>query len=256
MLIRTIAVVCSLAVLAHVAEAQEGYEFEVYSTHISAPGATTLELHTNFVQSGRRDVDEGVLPSHRALRSSFEISHGLTRWLEGSVYFIGAVQKGDGPAYVGNRMRLTAVAPASWNLPIDLGVSQELGYARAGFAEDRWRYELSPIIGKSFGAVALVLNPSLERGVGHNGEHEFELEPRGRLSYQFGDDAALSLEYYASLGPASSIEPRHEQRHQLFATVQTELSKRWEIGFGAGHGLTRESDRTVFSTKLEYHLGR
>jgi hypothetical protein len=256
MLLRVLASACMLALVAPIAGAQAGYEYEVYSTHIAAPRATTLELHTNFVQSGRREVDEGVLPSHGAIRSSFEVSHGLTPWLEGSVYFVGAITREDGAEYVGNRVRLTAVAPARWKLPFDLGISHEIGYVRPGFAENRWRYELSPIIGKSFGRIQLVLNPSIETGVGKGAEHEMELEPRGRISYGFGDEAAVSLEYYASLGPATSLEPRREQRHQVFATIQTELSDRWEIGFGAGHGLTRETDRTVLSTKVEYHLGR
>jgi hypothetical protein len=172
------------------------------------------------------------------------------------VYLIGAVTRERGAEYVGNRVRLTAVAPARWKLPFDLGVSHEVGYARPEYAESRWRYELSPIIGKSFGPLQIVVNPSLERGLGRGAEHEIELEPRGRVSYYFGDEAAVSLEYYGSLGPVTTPEPTREQRHQLFATIQTELSERWEIGFGAGRGLTPESDRTVLSTKLEFHFGR
>jgi len=235
--------------------AQEGYEYEVYSTHIAAPHATAVELHTNFVQSGRRELDEGRLPTDGALRSSFEVSRGLNRWLEGSVYFVGGVFKGRGTEYVGNRMRVTAVAPAEWRLPIDLGVSQELGYARPGFSEHRWMYELSPIVGKTFGRFSLLFNPALERGFGRGGERELELEPRAKASYEFGDEGALSLEYYGAVGPALSFEPAYEQHHQLFATFQTELAHRWEIGAGIGRGFTRESDRTVITTKLEYHFG-
>ena len=236
--------------------AQEGYEYEVYSTDITHARATTLELHTSFVQSGRREMDEGILPSDRALRSSLEISHGLASWLEGSVYFVGAVPRTGGAKYVGNRIRLTAVAPARWKLPLDLGLSQEVGYARAGFAEDRWGYELSPIIGKSFGAVSLVANPSLERGFGQGNEHELELEPKARASYDFGEERVVSLEYYGAVGPATSFEPAYEQHHQIFGTFQWEIGRNWEIGFGAGRGLTRETDRTVFTTKLEYQFGQ
>ncbi len=251
---RLLTVICCLIIFAPIARAQEGYEYEVYSTRITAPSATTLELHTNFVQSGPRMADEGVLPSHHALRSSFEISSGLTQWLEGSFYFVGAIVKGEGVSYVGNRIRLTAVAPARWKLPFDLGISQEVGYARAGFAEDLWGYELSPIIGKHFGAVSLVLNPAVERGFGQDRNHEIELEPRARVSYELGDDGAVSLEYYGAVGPPTAFEPAYEQHHQIFATVQAEVARRWEIGFGAGRGLTRETDRTVLTTKLEYHL--
>jgi hypothetical protein len=226
------------------ARAQSGFEYEVYSTDIESPRATTVELHTNFVTSGRREIDEGQYPTHRALRSSLEITHGLTPWLEGSLYFVGGAFRGRGAEYVGNRVRLTAVAPDNWNLPVDLGLSQEIGYTRPGFSEHRWVYELSPIVGKSFGPVSLVVNPSLERGFTGD-EHEIEFEPRGKLAYEFGDDGAVALEYYGS-----------EHNHQLFATIETEVAQKWEFGVGVGRGLTRESDKSVLTTKIEYHFGR
>ena len=53
--------------------AQQGYEFEVYDTHLTNPGTIELELNTNFVATGRKVVDEGLFPTHhmcdRALRS-------------------------------------------------------------------------------------------------------------------------------------------------------------------------------------------
>ena len=255
MLLRSLAIVSYLVGIAPLLHAQEGFEYEVYSTHIDAPRSTTLELHSNFVQNGRRELDEGRFPTHRAVRSSLEVTRGLNRWLEGSLYFVGGVFRGQGAEYVGNRLRLTAVAPSKWNLPFDLGVSHEIGYARPGFGEHSWMYELSPIVGKSFGRFSLLMNPALERGFGGRGEDELELEPRAKASYEFGDEGALSLEYYGAVGPATQFEPAYEQHHQLFATFQTELGHKWEIGGGIGRGLTRESDHTVLTTKLEYHFG-
>jgi hypothetical protein len=235
--------------------AQEGYEYEVYSTHIAAPRASALELHTNFVPTGPSSSKSGLVSTNHAVRSSLEFSRGINRWLEGSFYFVGGVFRGTGAEYVGNRVRLTAVAPSTWNLPFDLGVSQEVGYARRGFGEHRWMYEISPIIGKTFGRVSLTANPALERGFGGAGESELELEPRAKASYEIGDDGALALEYFGALGPAKALEPAYEQHHQLFVTFQTRIGRRWEIGGGIGRGLTRNSDRTVLTSKLEYHFG-
>src|SRR3984893_19258447 len=106
------------------AAAQQGYEFEVYDTHLTKPGTTELELNTNFVASGRKQVDEGLFPTHHMLRSSFEIGTGITNWLEGSVYLLGVRRPGVGTSYVGNRVRATASAPADWNLPFEFGVTQ------------------------------------------------------------------------------------------------------------------------------------
>ena len=252
MLTRTIIGVTALFLAATRGEAQQGYEFEVYNTEISAPGTGELELHTNFVPSGSQLFDDAERrATHRAFRSALELSTGLTSWLEGSLYAVGYARRGAGLQYVGNRTRLTAVVPRRWNLPVDLGLSQEVGYARAGFAENRWAYEITPIVGKDLGRMSLVLNPAFERGIGANSEHEWEFEPRAALGYALGDEESLGLEYYSVLGPVDAFDPRSHQRHQLFAIGKTELPCGLEGSFGIGRGLTRNSDRWVFSTRLE-----
>jgi len=47
---------------------------------------------------------------------------------------------------------------------VKLGLANEISYARAGFSENLWTYELTPIFSKSFGALSFVLNPAFERG--------------------------------------------------------------------------------------------
>jgi hypothetical protein len=146
--------------------------------------------------------------------------------------------------------------PAGWNLPFEFGLTQEVGYARPGFAENRWTYELSPMIGTSLGSVAFVVNPAFERNLGAAAEHPVEFEPRGRISYGFGDDGSLSLEYYTSLGPTSRFDELSAQKHQVFLAVEKELASRWELAASFGRGLTASSDRSVIATRIEYRLGR
>jgi len=237
-----------------VAVAQQGYEFEVYDSQIKKPGTTEFELNTNFVASGPKRVDNGLFPTNHMLRSSFEIGAGLTNWLEGSIYLLSVHRADAGTSYVGNRVRITAVAPVDWNLPVEFGLTQEVGYARPGFAENRWTYELSPMIGKSWRSVTLVANPAFERGLAGPAAHPIEFEPRGRISYGFGDEGSLSLEYYSSLGPASGFDPRSEQKHQLFVAAEKELSTRWELAASFGRGLSASSDRGVIATRIEYRI--
>lgn len=239
-----------------IAAAQQGYEFEVYDTHLTRPGTTEFELNTNFVASGPKQPDTGLFPTHHMLRSSFEIGTGLTNWLEGSIYVLAVHQPNAGASYVGNRIRMTASAPADWNLPVEFGLTQEVGYARPGFAENRWTYELSPMIGKTWGSVALVANPAFERSLSGPAAHPIEFEPRGRISYGFRDEGSLSLEYYSSLGPTSGFYPRSGQKHQLFVAVEKEFSTRWELAASFGRGLTAASDRSVIATRVEYRISR
>ena len=244
----------ALIIAARSAQAQLGYEYEVYDTDISAPRAGEIELHTNFVSSGSQlvDTDEGRA-THRAWRSSLEISTGLSNWLEASIYAVGYAREGAGLQFVGNRARLTAIAPRRWSVPIDLGVSQEIGFLQPGFSEYRRAYEITPIVGKRFGAASFVLNPAFERGLSGD-EREWEFEPRARLTYALDGDEGIGLEYYSVLGPIDHLDERSHQIHQLFATASGELRGGLEAGLGLGRGLTSNSDRWTITTRLEFRF--
>jgi hypothetical protein len=248
----SIAFAIALSPLPSTARAQQGYEFEVYGTHLTSPGTTEFELNTNFVASGPERPDLDLFPTRHMVRSSFEIGTGLTSWLEGSVYVLAVQRPNAGTSYVGNRLRLTAAAPASWNLPVDVGLTQEIGYARPGFAENRWTYELSPMIGKTWGALGLTFNPVLERSL--TATHEVEFEPKGKVGFAFGDEGSLSLEYYSTLGPTSGFDPRSQQKHQLFVALEKELFSNFELAGSVGRGLTSSSDRLVIATRVEYRI--
>src|SRR4051812_17497517 len=234
MLTRSTFVISALLVLASSAHAQQGYEFEVYDTRLPTPGSGALELHTNFVPSGSQLLDDAEGRStHRAFRSTLEISTPLATWLEGSLYTVGYARSGAGVQYVGNRARLTAVAPSTWNLPFDAGLSQEIGYSRPGFAENRWGYEIAPIFGKGIGKVSLLFNPAFEHGL-DKGSHEWEFEPRARIGCEVGNEKEVGLEYYSVLGPVTAFDERSHQLHQLFVTGETELRGGIEGSLGVG----------------------
>lgn len=248
---KTAIVISVLSVCAVSAQAQQGFEFEVYGTSIAQPGEGELELHTNFVPTGAQRVDDPEgRATHRAFRSALEVSVGLSGWLEGSLYAVTYARNGAGLQFVGNRARLTAIAPMSWKLPFDVAVAQEVGYARPGFAEHRWAYEITPILGKRAGPVSLVFNPALERGL-DGAEREWEFEPRAQLEYALGDEGGMGLEYYSVLGPLDGFDSQSHQHHQLFVTGKSKLPNSLEAGIGLGRGLTTNSDRWVITTRLE-----
>lgn len=253
-MLRSTITICAIIFLSASAQAQQGYEFEVYGAEISHRGFGELEFHTNYVPSGAQLVDDAEgRATHHAFRSSIELSAGLSSWLEASVYTVTYARNTAGFTYVGNRGRLTALAPATWGLPFEAGISQEIGYARPGFAESPWAYEVTPIVGKDFGGISLRVNPAFERGLG-GGVHPWEFEPRGEVSYALGEDHAIGVAYYSVLGPVAKFDERSHQRHQLFLTGTSELRSGVEGGLGIGRGLTRNSDRWVIATTLEFSL--
>ncbi|HEX2693136.1 MAG TPA: hypothetical protein VHL12_03680 [Gemmatimonadaceae bacterium] len=251
MLLKSSVVLLVLTWLPFAANAQQGYEFEVYGAEAPARGHGELEFHLNFVPSGAQLVDDDDgRATHRALRSSLELGAGITSWLSANLYAVTYAKNGSGIRYVGNRARVTAIAPQSWGLPFAVGMAHEVGYARPGFAENQWAYEFTPIFGKEVGKLTILVNPAFERGLAATGS-EWEFEPRARLGYSFDDDESVGLEYYSVLGPLSGFDERSHQQHQLFGTAATELSSGLEGAIGIGRGLTRDSDRWVITSRIE-----
>ncbi len=246
----------ALVTVSNVASAQQGYEFEVYDTDIGPKGSTEIEASSNYVASGVGESDEGLFATNHALRTSLEFTRTLSDWLQMSGYVTANTRPDHAVSYVGNRLKLTAVAPATGSLPLSLGVATEVSYARPGFAEYKWAVELTPIVAKSFGGISLAFNPAFERGLSGSGVHHIEIEPRGRIALGFGDDASVAVEYYAGLGGINEHYSRAEQRHQVFARFETEVASQLEFGVGLGRGLTRSSDRWVVVVSAEYQSKR
>src|SRR5205085_10239216 len=98
----SITVAIALTTACSIARAQQGYEFEVYDTHLTNPGTTELELNTNFVATGPKEPDADLFPTQHMLRSSLEIGTGLTNWLEGSIYVLAVHRPSAGNFYIGN----------------------------------------------------------------------------------------------------------------------------------------------------------
>jgi hypothetical protein len=252
-MLRSAITVFALTLFSVSAQAQEGYEFEVYGAEIPHRGLGELEFNVNFVPSGAQRLDDAEgRATHRSLRSSIELSAGLSNWLEASLYTVTYARNTAGFAYVGNRGRLTAIAPTTWGLPFEAGISQELGYARSGFAESLWAYEVIPIVGKDLGKISILVNPAFERGLGAG--HAWEFEPRGEVSYALAKDRALGVAYYSVLGPVQKFDVRSHQHHQLFLSGESALWSGIKGGLGIGRGLTSNSDRWVIATRLEFSL--
>jgi hypothetical protein len=254
-MLRAFIVVSFFLLIAPAASAQQGYEFEVYGPEIGPKGSTELELSSNYVAKGLTESDEGVYPTNHAWRSSFEVSRTLNSWLQATAYLTTNARPEHSLSYVGNRVKLTMIVPESWNLPFDLGFANEIIYSRPGYAESRWAFEITPILSRTFGAVELVFNPALERGLSASAEHHIDLEPRGKIAYELPDHAELALEYYGGLGGIGESYAVAEQRHQIFGKVEAEVSPRTEAVFGIGRGLTRSSDAWVLTAAFELKFG-
>lgn len=228
------------------AHAQDNYEIQVYDAETVPQGSTMFEFHTNFTVDGQKQVVNGVAPTNHAVHETLEITHGFTPWFEVGFYVFSSIQPDDGWNWVGDHIRPRIAAPESWHLPVGLSLSQEIGYQRRKFSEDSWTYELRPIIDKKLGRWYLAFNPAFGKSIhGLNQDRGFDFSPNVKVSFDFTRKITGGLEYYGSVGPATSFDPLSQQSQQFFPAIDLNLSPNWEVNFGAGVGVTRSTDRLI-----------
>ncbi len=227
--------------------AQDDTEIQVYGAALVPPHTTMFELHSNFTVAGRREIVDGLWPSNHAVHETLEITHGFTPWLEVGFYTFTSARAGDGVRWVGNHIRPRVAIPESWHWPVGLSLSQEIGYEVRSFSEDTWTWEIRPIIDKRFGPLYVSLNPVLERAFKGPGTADgLAYSPNAAVKLDVTPKVTAGVEYYGGLGStAEGFLPYAEQDHQLFPTIDLNLSPDWEFNFGVGWSLTDTTDHTV-----------
>jgi hypothetical protein len=236
------------------ARAQDNYEIQVYGYDQVEPGHTMIELHSNFTFQGSKAVENGLLPTNHALHETIEITHGFTDWFETGFYIFTSSKNGFGVQWVGDHIRPRVHVPKKWNWPVGLSLSNEIGYQRRQFSTDTWSWELRPIIDKQLGRWYLSFNPSFDKSLHGESVHQgFVFSPNFKASYDFTKKIAGGIEYYGALGPATEFAAISQQ-HQIFPTIDLNLSPRWEVNFGLGVGMTRSTDHLIGKMILGYRF--
>lgn len=235
--------------------AQDNYEIQVYGSDTVAPGATMVELHSNFTFQGRKEVSDGLLPTEHAFHETLEITHGFTDWFETGFYVFTSARSGNGWQWVGDHIRPRVRAPEKWHWPVGASLSAEIGYQRRDFSPDTWTVELRPIVDRTLGRWYLAFNPTFDRSLhGENVDKGWEFSPNFKVSYDVTKKVAVGLEYYGALGPVGNLDPIDEQEQQIFPSVDLNLSPKWEVNFGLGVGMTRSTDHLIAKLILGYRF--
>jgi hypothetical protein len=180
------------------------------------------------------------------MHETLEITHGFTDWFETGFYVFSTIQPDGGWQWVGDHLRPRVAIPEKWHWPVGLSLSQEVGYTRAKFSGDTWTYELRPIIDKKIGPWYLAFNPTFDRSLhGPSVSKGWEFSPNVKISYDITPKIAGGVEYYGTTGPATEFDPIREQQHQIFPTIDLNVSPKWEFNFGVGWGLTPATDHLI-----------
>lgn len=237
------------------AHAQGNFEIQVYPSETVPPRTTMVELHSNVAARGTTEQVNGVRPTQGAFHETLELTHGWTSWFETGFYLFTSIQPHEGWEWVGDHIRPRVRAPESWELPVGLSFSLEVGYQQRTYSVDTWTLELRPIIDKKLGPLYASFNPVFERSLkGESVKDGFEFSPSAKVAYDLTPNVSAGVEYYGELGPVRAVDPVRQQQHLLFAVVDLDLGAKWEFNAGVGFGLTPATDRLIFKLILGYRF--
>jgi len=225
---------------------QDNYEIQVYESETVPPKTTMVELHSNFTVEGSKTTVDGVLPSNHAEHETVEITQGITDWFETGFYIFTSIQSDGSWQWVGDHIRPRFRIPESWNWPVGVSLSNEIGYQRRAFSTDTWTWEIRPIVDKKIGRWYLSFNPTLDRSFhGASVNQGVVFSPNAKFSYDITKRIAGGLEYYASYGPITDFSPLRNQQRQFFPAIDVDLGPDWEFNFGVGIGATAATDHLI-----------
>jgi hypothetical protein len=238
------------------ARAQDSFEIQVYEYATVPRGWWNLETHSNYTVRGTRAFEGPVAPTQRQTHLTFELTHGITDYVEMAGYLVFAKRDAKGPEYAAYRLRPRVRAPESWKLPVKVSMSAEVGFPQKAFEENATTLELRPILEWGRDRVLLDVNPTFGRALRGPGTSEgWDFEPGVRLGYAATPRLDLSLEYYASVGSLSDPLPGAQQVHQIFPGVDISFGELAVLNLGVGVGLTDAGNRTVLKARYGVMFG-
>jgi len=228
------------------------FELEVYPYATAQRGAVEVENFTTYTSRGR---DDSPAPDNNKglIRSTFELSYGLTDKTEVAYYRDYQRARGEHFEHAGGRFRVRTRFAEKGEWPVDLGLYGELEFPRG--EDDDVEGEVRGIIEKDFGRWTLDVNPIVERVLSGPGHAEgWELGYAMALVYRADERWQPRLDLFGDFGPIRHFEPRNEQKHLLMPGIDARVGRHFHAGFGIGFGLTEATEQRLVRARLEWEF--
>jgi hypothetical protein len=224
-------------------------EIQVYTAEINEPGEFTLQLHTNYTPSGRREPDfPGGLVPHHTFNSALEWAYGTRDWLELGMYLpVYSVTEGGHLLWDAAKLRTLFALPHADERPFFYGINFELSYNTRRWEQHRFTGEIRPIVGGRIGPIDLIANPILDTSF--NGFNKLDFAPAERIAYHFSKIWTGAVEHYADYGAVEHFLSGSQRMQILFAVIDYDKDPN-HIEFGVGHGFTHGSDLLVIKLMI------
>lgn len=219
-------------------------EIQVYLDDLRAPGQLGVDVHNNFVVSGR-SVPEyaGEQAPAKVYRLTPEFAYGLTKTTELGVYLLSTRDRDGNLHGDGLKTRIKYIAPHDLDSGFFWGVNLEVGGSSKRVSQTRWNAEVKGIFGLRVDRWTLAVNPnvdwSLSRGGGPvTGDVDF------KANYAIDASLQAGIESYNELGPLKHLSTAAANGRILFAVVDKDFGK-VDVNAGLGRGISNAADRWV-----------
>jgi hypothetical protein len=230
-----------LSVLAAPAQAAPE-EIQVYMDDMRDPGQLGVDVHNNYVFSGRRTAEyAGEQPPGKVYRLTPEFAYGLTREFELGLYVLTTRDAQGNFHGDGGKLRIKYIAPHDAEAGPFWGANFEVGATSRRVSETRWNAEIKGIAGYRRGPWTFAFNPNVDWSISPGGGPA-ALDIDFKLSYDIGAKTELGLESYNELGPIRNVSLSGENSRTVFAVIDKDFGK-FDLNAGIGRGLTGASDR-------------
>ena len=228
-------------------------EIQVYEDDLSLQGGSGVDVHNNFVLSGRTSSSyAGEQPPLHVYRLTPEFYYGLTDSVELGLYLLSTRSASGATRFDGEKVRVKYVAPHDHEEGFYWGANLELGRTTRLVSETPWNAQLKGILGFRHDRWTIVANPNMDWSLSSGGgAADFSLD--WRIAYSLSKATQLGVESYNQLGPASRLRLLSDYEKQVFIVLDHGFPS-VDISAGLGRGLTGDADRWTLRLIVGKHF--
>ena len=249
--------VLGLAAVTPVAAQAADEEIQVYMDEIGEVGALSLDIHMNYVPSGRDTRDyAGQQLSEGRTRITPEWGYAITPTLEFGAYLPLTTIDRHGDIEIGGvKGRLKYVAPKVPGSDWFWGLNLEIGKVRKDLDINPWNGELKGILGVRKGAWTFAGNLNMGFVVSGPQHGDPDIGIATKVAYAVDDKTSFGIENYNGFGTSREFGPLSKNDQQVFLVMDKTFGD-WDLDLGIGRGYGAPEDRWIIKAIIGVPLGK
>jgi hypothetical protein len=221
-------------------------EIQVYMDEIGPPHALGLDVHLNYVPTGRVAPSfPGEQASEGRTRVTPEWSYALDPNLELGLYLPLMTLDRDGRfEAAGVKGRIKWVAPKPAGQDWFWGLNLEVGRVRRDLDINPWNAELKGIWGVRKGPWTVAANLNVDWVVSGPEPSPVDFQLATKAAYRLDAVTQVGVESYNGLGGGRGFGRLAQADHQTYLAVDRSFGK-WDLNLGLGYGYGQPEDHWI-----------